>query len=193
LRWPSGSGRRAARTRPCSALATGHFKVGDMLAETSATREGLAMLERARVDADALVQTGVDPSDHVLLENILAKIGFAQFELRDIQGALATHRRVLALQEARVARDPTDNARMSLAMRHVILGRVLRDLGDLSGALPHHLTAIAIEEELVKRQPADALYARELRLAYNWTGNRLDQSRRSRGGARVLSQCARHL
>jgi len=155
------------------ALATGYFKVGDLLSERGDTQQGLEMLQQGRDHAELLVTETGNLKDGVLLENILSRIGDAQLLARDVKGALQNYQRSRQLTEARAAGQPSDNAEMGMAMSHVIVGGAVAQLGDLESAFDHYSVGIEIEQGLVVKQPSNAMYRRELRLAYNWMGDLL--------------------
>jgi serine/threonine protein kinase/tetratricopeptide (TPR) repeat protein len=155
------------------ALATGYFKVGDMLAEGGATQDGIETLKQSLAHGELLLEETGDLKDLVLLANILSRIADAQLLARDVPGALSHHRRALQLNESRAAEHPGDDAEFNVAMGHVIVGGDLAQLGDLTAAFDHYTRGIGTEERLVAKQPSNARFRRELRLSYSWMGNLL--------------------
>ena len=155
------------------ALATGYFKVGDMLSEGGATQDGIAMLESSLENAEVLLEETRHERDLVLLINIVSRMADAKLLARDLDGSIAHQRRVLELAEGRAIDYPSDNADMGLALGHTTLGGALAETGDLTAALDHYLRAIEIAERLVAKVASNSHFSRGLRLVYSWTGELL--------------------
>jgi serine/threonine protein kinase len=117
------------------ALATGYFKVGDMLSEGGATGEGIDTLDKSLAHAESLVAETNDQKDLTLLINVVARTGDAELLSRDVTAAQSNYRRVLELAALRAAGYPGDNAEMGVALSHTTLGGALSQSGDLTAAL----------------------------------------------------------
>ena len=153
------------------ALATGYFKVGDMVSEGGATGDGIDLLNKSLAHAESLFAKTSDERDLVLLINVVARTGDAELLRRDVAAAQSNYRRVLELAVERAARYPGDGAEMGVAMSHTTLGGAHAQTGDLKAAFDHYSQAIDMTERLVAKQPSSAFFRRELRLVYGWMGN----------------------
>ena len=152
------------------ALATGYFKVGDMLSEGGATQEGIEMLEESLLNAEALLEETQHERDLVLLINIVSRMADAQLLARNVAGSIDHQRRVLQLAKRRASEHPSDNAEMGLSIGHTTLGGALLESGDLPAAADHYAQAIGIAEHLVAKVPSNNYFSRSLRLVYSWMG-----------------------
>ncbi|MEX0976108.1 MAG: protein kinase [Woeseia sp.] len=155
------------------ALATGYFKVGDMVSEGGATGDGIDLLNKSLAHAESLVAKTNVESDLILLINIVARTGDAELLRRDVAAAQSNYRRVLELAALRAAGYPGDGAEMGVAMSHITLGGALAQAGHLEAAFDNYSQAIDMIERLVAKLPANAFFRRELRLVYSWMGNLL--------------------
>lgn len=153
-------------------LSACYVKVGDTQAETGEIAGGIEMLGHGlRVGESVYARNTGELADFLLLIRGYERLGDAQLHHRDPVGALKSYRRTLEVSEQRAAEFPGDRAQNSLALTHSRMGDALAESGDLVGTMESYRQALLIREALVREYPANALYSRELKVAYNWLGN----------------------
>ena len=102
----------------------------------------------------------------------LFKLGWAQGEVGDKEGALLNRGKCLAIREQIAAADPQDaQAQYDLAAAHSNLSEALTNSGQPEKALDHSSQAVAGIERIIAADPGNATYIRNGALFYKMAGN----------------------
>jgi serine/threonine protein kinase/tetratricopeptide (TPR) repeat protein len=136
-----------------------HDAIEDLAGSTPA-RE--LLVKRALEYLDGLAQEAAgDPSLQRELARAYQKVGDVQgypydANLGDTAGAMESYRKALAISEAVVAANPTDNeARRDVLVSRERIGDTLSATGDMAGAVENHRAALAISEQLAAADPSN--------------------------------------
>jgi serine/threonine protein kinase/tetratricopeptide (TPR) repeat protein len=142
------------------------------------------VVNRALEYLDSLAQeAGDSPALQRELAAAYTKVGNVQWQryyanLGDTAGALASHRKALAIREAVAAKDPAHTAtQRDLAYSHVLVGDALAATGDLAGAVASYRRSLAVRQALAAASPGDARLQHELAVSHQRLGDTLGNPR----------------
>jgi non-specific serine/threonine protein kinase/serine/threonine-protein kinase len=120
------------------------------------------MVKDALVYLDSLSREAAgDPSLQSELAAAYEKVGHVQghpfhANLGDMTGALASHRKALAIRQSLAAADPSNQqVRQDLAMSYTYVADVLAETGDLNGALDNYGKTLEIYQAMSKADPSN--------------------------------------
>jgi non-specific serine/threonine protein kinase/serine/threonine-protein kinase len=189
--------RAEQRSRDAQRLANSLvFELHDAIADLpGATATRALLVKRASEMLDTL--SAEMPDDPVLAESLAAayhRLGIVlgtpgDANLGDSAGALAAHRKGLALRERAAAQVPGDLDRQeSLATSHVDLSYAL---GSGSEAVAQARAAVELSARLVAAKPEEPRYARRLAHAQFALGSALVVGGDAPGAARSFAEAAR--
>lgn len=149
-----------------------HLNLGAQHSLNGDVAGGIAELRQALSAAEKINARNPNKRQHlVMLIQSHEALGDAELSRRNIAAALDNHRRTLQLCERRAAEFPNDPAQHGLALALSRLGDTQAEQGDLAATLESYRRSLLIHEALVKKLPDNAVYRREMKVAYNWAGN----------------------
>jgi non-specific serine/threonine protein kinase/serine/threonine-protein kinase len=147
-----------------------HDAIKDLPGSTAARQ---LVVKRALEYLDQLAsERGNDAKLACELADGYAKIGdiqnlFAGASLGDVAGAIASHKKAIALLEPFAARNPKDaQVARTLAYSYGALNTMMMRTGDLSAAVSYGRKDAALQERLVSAAPADAKLRELLAISY---------------------------
>jgi non-specific serine/threonine protein kinase/serine/threonine-protein kinase len=150
----------------------------EKLPGATAARE--LVVKRALEYLDRLAQEAPgDPTLQLELAAAYARVGAVQWSgsvahLGQVQGALESQRKALAIREAVVRADPANaSARKTLAASHVLVGDALAHTGKVEDALKSYRAGLAIRQELAAADPRDIAVRQSLAATYRVVGDTL--------------------
>ncbi|HEU4770648.1 MAG TPA: serine/threonine-protein kinase, partial [Candidatus Udaeobacter sp.] len=166
-----------------------HDSVRDLQGSTQTRR---LIVSRALEYLDSLAgEAAGDPALQRELATAYEKIGDIQgnpysANLGDIDGALASYRKALAIREKLKNADAAVDTKMEMGRSYRALGDILEQKGDVTGTMDNYRRSRSIFEGLAVENPADASVQDELARAYETLGdglNRVANSTAERLGA----------
>lgn len=172
--------RTKARFNDVRALANSIlFEISDAIRDLpGSTPARLLLVERAQTYLDKLAhESAGDPSLQRELAEAYKKIGEVQYHvgypnLGDINGALASARKELALREGISASDHSVAAKLAVADAHMRLGELLDGTADPQSADSHIGKALEIREGLFAANPKNVDVRADLARSYRVAGDR---------------------
>jgi non-specific serine/threonine protein kinase/serine/threonine-protein kinase len=172
--------RTKARFNDVRALANSIlFEISDAIRDLpGSTPARLLLVERAQTYLDKLAhESGDDLSLQRELAEAYKKIGEVQYRVGypnvgDINGALASARKELALREGVSAIDHSVAAKLAVAEAHVRLGELLDGTADPQSAEAHIGQALQIRETLYEENPKNVEVRSDLARSYRVAGDR---------------------
>ncbi len=172
--------RTKARFNDVRALANSIlFEISDAIRDLpGSTPARLLLVERAQTYLDKLAhESGGDLSLQRELAEAYKKIGEVQYRvgypnLGDINGALASARKELALREGISASDHSVAAKLAVAEAHMRLGELLDGTTDPQSADSHIGQALQIREALFAENPKNVDVRSDLARSYRVAGDR---------------------
>jgi non-specific serine/threonine protein kinase/serine/threonine-protein kinase len=172
--------RTKARFNDVRALANSIlFEISDAIRDLpGSTPARLLLVERAQTYLDKLDhESSDDPSLERELAEAYKKVGEVQYRvgypnLGDINGALASARKELALRERISAGDQSVPAKLAVADAHVRLGELLDGTAEPQSADTHIQQALQIREALYAEHPKNVDVRADLARSYRVAGDR---------------------
>jgi non-specific serine/threonine protein kinase/serine/threonine-protein kinase len=174
-----------------------HDSVRDLQGSTQTRR---LIVSRALEYLDSLAgEAAGDPALQRELATAYEKIGDIQgnpysANLGDIDGALASYRKALAIREKLKNADATVDTKMEMGRSYRALGDILEQKGDVIGTMDNYRRSRSIFEGLAVENPTDVSVQDELARAYETLGdglNRVANSTAERLGAYQTSLAIR--
>ncbi len=172
--------RTRARFNDVRALANSIlFEISDAIRDLpGSTPARLLLVERAQTYLDKLDhESGDDPSLERELAEAYKKVGEVQYRvgypnLGDINGALVSARKELALRERIRSGDHSIAAKLAVADAHMRLGELLDGTADPQSAGAHIQQALQIREALYAENPKNVEVRSDLARSYRVAGDR---------------------
>ncbi|MGA3203180.1 MAG: protein kinase [Bryobacteraceae bacterium] len=172
--------RTRARFNDVRALANSIlFEISDAIRDLpGSTPARLLLVERAQTYLDKLErESGNDLSLERELAEAYKKIGEVQYRigypnLGDINGAIASARKELAMREKISAKDGSVLANLAVADAHMRLGELLDGTADPRSAEAHIGQALEIREALYAKNPKNVDVRSDLARSYRVAGDR---------------------
>jgi tetratricopeptide (TPR) repeat protein len=152
-------------------LAVLYTKLGNVLRDAN-PRQGAEMY---RISLDLMKPLlGAAPED-LLLQRSQSRnylqLAYPLWKLGDYQGAMASLRQALDMQEAMIAKDPArKTTRQDMLVSFNMMGDVEHDMNDPTTALESYRKALAIAETLLRENPSDSYTRRDLSDCYERLG-----------------------
>jgi eukaryotic-like serine/threonine-protein kinase len=154
------------------------FEISDAIRDLpGSTPARLLLVERAQTYLDKLThESGGDLSLERELAEAYKKVGEVQYRvgypnLGDINGALASARKELALREQIGSSDDSIRAKLAVAEAHMRLGELLDGTADPQSAEAHIGQALRIREALYAAHPKDVEIRSDLARSYRVAGD----------------------
>jgi serine/threonine protein kinase len=172
--------RTKARFNDVRALANSIlFEISDAIRDLpGSTPARLLLVERAQTYLDKLAnESGDDLSLQRELAEAYKKIGDVQYRvgypnIGDINGALASARKELALREGISSHDHSVATKLAVAEAHMRLGELLEGTADPQSADAHIGKALQIRETLYDQNPKNVDVRSDLARSYRVAGDR---------------------
>ncbi|HEX5491216.1 MAG TPA: protein kinase [Candidatus Udaeobacter sp.] len=153
-----------------------HDSVKDLQGSTPTRR---LIVSRALEYLDSLArEASGDPQLQRDLASAYEKVGDIQgnpysANLGDVEGALSSYRKALAIREKLESKDQTVEASMELARSYRAMGDILEQKGDVAGTMQNYRRSTSMFEELAAAHSADLSVQDELARAYEAQGDGL--------------------
>ena len=150
------------------------------LAGSTPTRK--LLVTKALEYLDSLAQeSNDDPTLQRELATAYEKVGNIQGNpyfpnLGNVEGALTSYRKALAIRESLDSRNPSPELRFELGLSYRGLGDILEQKADIAGCLDYYRKSLAIFEALKASQPGEIRFIEELGRAHEVMGEGLSRT-----------------